>query len=40
MKNETYIKRIIDFEIKEQLDVVGVISIRGPKWCGKITTAE
>ncbi len=33
-------KRIIDSEIAEQLDVAGVISIRGPKWCGKTTTAE
>ena len=37
---EFYMKRIIDSEIKEQLDVAGVISIRGPKWCGKTTTAE
>ena len=37
---EIYMKRIIDSEIKEQLDVAGVISIRGPKWCGKTTTAE
>lgn len=33
-------KRIIDSEIAEQLDVAGVISIRGPKWCGKTTTSE
>jgi len=35
-----YLPRIIDNEIKEQLEAVGAINIRGPKWCGKTTTAE
>lgn len=34
-----YIKRIIDQEILEQLNVAGIIYIRGPKWCGKTTSA-
>lgn len=38
MKN--YIPRIIDNEIEKNLEVMGAINIRGPKWCGKTTTAE
>ena len=35
-----YIKRIIDKSIKEKLGVMGCVVIRGPKWCGKTTTAK
>ena len=34
-----YIKRIIDKEIKEKLAVSGALLIKGPKWCGKTTSA-
>ncbi|MDR2203034.1 MAG: AAA family ATPase [Nitrososphaerota archaeon] len=36
----TYIKRTIDKEIAEKLEIMGCIVIRGPKWCGKTTTAK
>ena len=39
-KNDKYLPRIIDQEIKEKLDFFGAISIDGCKWCGKSTTAE
>ncbi len=35
-----YIKRIIDNEIKEKLSIMGAIVIKGPKWCGKTTSAK
>ncbi|MCL2366575.1 MAG: DUF4143 domain-containing protein [Oscillospiraceae bacterium] len=35
-----YIKRIIDDVIELKLQVTGGILIRGPKWCGKTTSAE
>jgi len=35
-----YIKRIIDSEIREKLSSTGAIVIRGPKWCGKTTSAK
>ena len=35
-----YINRIIDKEIKEKLSVMGAILIKGPKWCGKTTSAK
>ena len=34
-----YMKRIIDKEIKEKLSVSGALLIKGPKWCGKTTSA-
>ena len=34
-----YIPRLIDKEIKENLEIFGAISIEGPKWCGKTWTA-
>ena len=34
-----YMPRIIDKEIKENLEIFGAISIEGPKWCGKTWTA-
>jgi len=35
-----YIKRILDDELDLYLDTFGAVHIRGPKWCGKTTTAE
>lgn len=35
-----YIKRIIDNEVEDMLQVTGAILIRGCKWCGKTTTAK
>lgn len=35
-----YINRIIDKEIQEKLAVMGALLIRGPKWCGKTTSAK
>lgn len=35
-----YIKRIVDEEIKHKLSVMGAVLIKGPKWCGKTTTAK
>jgi len=40
MNEKKYINRIIDKEIKVYLETFGAILIRGPKWCGKTTTAE
>lgn len=36
----TYYSRIADQLLKEKLDAKGAVLIRGPKWCGKTTTAE
>ncbi len=35
-----YKKRLIDEKLDIYLQVFGAISIEGPKWCGKTTTAE
>jgi len=35
-----YIKRIIDDVIELKLQVTGGVLVRGPKWCGKTTSAE
>lgn len=35
-----YLKRLIDDEIEEYLNMIGVILIVGPKWCGKTTTVQ
>lgn len=35
-----YIKRIVDEEIRNKLQVSGAILIKGPKWCGKTTSAK
>jgi len=35
-----YIERIIDSEVQEQLSASGAVVIRGPKWCGKTTSAK
>ena len=37
---ENYIPRIIDDELQFYLDTFGAVLLRGPKWCGKTTTAE
>lgn len=39
-KTKDYKKRVIDEKIQEQLGAFGAVHIRGPKWCGKTTTAE
>ena len=40
MKKDKYIPRIIDTIIKEYLDDLTAIYLRGPKWCGKTYTSE
>lgn len=35
-----YINRIVDKEIKKELSIMGAILIKGPKWCGKTTSAK
>lgn len=35
-----YIKRIVDKQIEEKLDITGAVLIKGPKWCGKTTSAK
>lgn len=35
-----YIDRIVDKQIKEKLSIIGAVVIRGPKWCGKTTSAK
>jgi len=35
-----YRPRIADEELKSKLEAFGAVSIVGPKWCGKTTTAE
>ena len=35
-----YIKRIVDDEIKNKLNYTGAVLIKGPKWCGKTTSAK
>jgi len=37
---QKYINRIIDDVIERKLRVTGGVVIRGPKWCGKTTTAK
>jgi len=34
-----YLSRIIEKKIKDTLDTSGAVLIKGPKWCGKSTTA-
>ena len=34
-----YINRIIDKTIVEKLQIMGCVVVKGPKWCGKTTTA-
>ncbi len=35
-----YIKRIVDKELERNLSFMGAIVIKGPKWCGKTTSAK
>jgi len=35
-----YINRILDEKIKNKLNITGAVLIKGPKWCGKTTTAK
>ena len=35
-----YFKRIADDELSLRLEAFGAVQIKGPKWCGKTTTAE
>ena len=35
-----YINRIVDSEIKKKMNTAGAIEIKGPKWCGKTTSAK
>ena len=37
---DTYLKRIVDVELKEYLEFSGAVLIEGAKWCGKTSTAE
>ena len=37
---EGYIPRVIDEELDFYLDTFGAVLLRGPKWCGKTTTAS
>lgn len=37
---EKYIKRLIEEDLEDYLDIIGAVLIVGPKWCGKTTTAE
>ena len=34
-----YLKRIVDEELSLRLEAFGAVQIKGPKWCGKTTTA-
>ena len=35
-----YLKRIADGQLALRLEAFGAVQIKGPKWCGKTTTAE
>lgn len=35
-----YLKRIADGQLSVRLQAFGAVQIKGPKWCGKTTTAE
>lgn len=35
-----YLKRIADEQLTLRLEAFGAVQIKGPKWCGKTTTAE
>jgi len=35
-----YKNRIFDALLKDALESKGAVVVRGPKWCGKTTTAE
>ena len=35
-----YLKRIAEEQLTLRLEAFGAVQIKGPKWCGKTTTAE
>ena len=35
-----YLNRIADDQLRLRLEAFGAVQIKGPKWCGKTTTAE
>ncbi len=35
-----YLNRVVVDEIKEKLSIVEAVQIKGPKWCGKTTSAK
>ena len=35
-----YLKRIADDELSLRLEAFGAVQIKGPKWCGKTTSAK
>nr|WQH63978.1 DUF4143 domain-containing protein [Methanosphaera sp. ISO3-F5] len=35
-----YLKRLIEQDLKDYLEIIGAVLLVGPKWCGKTTTAE
>ena len=39
MDIENYIPRIADSILEKRLKAAGAIQLRGPKWCGKTSTA-
>ena len=40
MEDDKYIERITDEQLTLYLETFGAVLLRGPKWCGKTTTAE
>lgn len=34
-----YLKRIVDEQLRLRLEAFGAVQVKGPKWCGKTTTA-
>ena len=40
MREKYYLDRIADNELALRLEAFGAVQIKGPKWCGKTTTAE
>lgn len=40
MKNDRYLKRLIDGQIEKHLSAFGAVCIEGPKWCGKTWTSS
>ncbi|MBR0093316.1 MAG: ATP-binding protein [Lachnospiraceae bacterium] len=37
---ETYLRRTLEGQLQQKLRTMGAVNIRGPKWCGKSTTAR
>ena len=35
-----YIPRLVDEQLEDYLSTFGAVSVEGPKWCGKTTTAS